>query len=67
MQGAFRQKAAEKYLGLGEDYLDDAPIPRCDLRKPGAKRPVWVWRKVDLDAYLESRLVPPGHPSPFGM
>jgi hypothetical protein len=51
---------------MGEDWLDDAPVPRCDIRKPGAQRPVWVWRIVDLDAFLASRVVPVGAVSPFG-
>jgi hypothetical protein len=52
---------------MGEGWLDEpSPLPRCDIRKPGALRPVWVWRKVDLDAFLASRLVPPGMPSPWG-
>lgn len=63
---ALRQRPAEAYLGLGEDFLDEpSPVPRCDVRRPGAKRPVWVWRIVDLDAFLASRLVPPGMPSPW--
>lgn len=65
---ALRQRAAEAYLGLGEDFLDEpCPVPRCDLRKPGSKRPVWVFRVQDLDAFLEGRLVQPGMPSPWAV
>jgi hypothetical protein len=40
------------------------PIPRCDIRRPGASRSLWVWRRVDLDAFLASRLVRPGETNP---
>lgn len=62
---AMPQRVAERYLSMGEDFLDDAPIPRCDLRKAGAKRPVKVWRRVDFDAFLEQRQVQPGRSSPW--
>lgn len=63
--GAFDAEAAAQYLGFeSARWLDDAPIPWCDLRKPGATRPVRRWRKVDLDAFLEKRLVQPGQPNP---
>lgn len=66
-QGALSARDAVRYLGLRDPrWLDDAPIPWVDLRKPGASRPVKVWRREDLDAFLASRVVPPGHPSPFG-
>ena len=62
--GALRLREASQYIGLGErsDWLleADCPVPRCDIRRPGAGKPVWVWRKLDLDAFLESRLVRPG-------
>lgn len=67
-QGALRLPAASLYIGLEEssDWLleADCPVPRCDLRRPGAKRPVWVWRKAALDAFLEGREVQPGQPNP---
>jgi hypothetical protein len=63
---AFSQKVAARYLGVNARWLDDAPIPKCDLRKSGATKPVWRWRRQDLDAFLEARLVLPGHPSSFG-
>lgn len=69
MQGAFDADGSARYLGFtgehSDRWMDDAPIARCDIRKPGSSRPIWRWRKVDLDAYLESRLIPPGHPNPF--
>lgn len=63
---ALRQRDAERYLGMGEDFLDEpSPVPRCDIRRPGAQRPVWVFRVVDLDEFLASRLLAPGMPSPW--
>lgn len=65
--GAMTRPVAAAYLGgFNPRWLDDAPIPKCDIRKPGASKPVWVWRKVDLDAFLEQRLVPVGTSSPWG-
>ena len=46
-------------LGTGE--------ARVDMRKPGAGRPVWRWRKYDLDEFLETRLVRPGERNPFAV
>jgi hypothetical protein len=52
---------------MGEGWLDDpSPLPRSDIRKPGAQRPVWVWAVEDLEAFIRSRRVEPGMPSPFG-
>lgn len=64
--GALDQRAASIYLGLepGSRWLDDAPVPRCDLRKPGASRPVWRWRRESLDAFLKAREVAPGAVNP---
>jgi hypothetical protein len=63
---AFDAHAAARYLGMKDGrYMDDLPIPRVDLAKPGAKRPRWVWRKEDLETFLASRVVKPGHPSPW--
>ena len=68
--GALRLEQASVYLGLtpSSRWLleQDCPVPRCDIRKPGSARPVWVWRVVDLDRFLEERLVAPGHFSSFG-
>jgi hypothetical protein len=66
--GAFRLHAASCYLGLepASDWLLEpaCPVPRCDIRKPGASRPVWVWRRAALDAFLASREVAPGAVNP---
>jgi hypothetical protein len=59
------QRDAEEYLGMGQRWLDDAPLPWVDLRKPGASKPVKRWRVVDLDAAIEERLVQPGESSPW--
>jgi hypothetical protein len=51
---------------MGEGWLDDpSPVPWCDLRKPGAQRPVKVWLVADLDAFVHSRRIEPGMPSPW--
>lgn len=67
-KGAFRLESASLYLDLeeGSRWLlePDCPIPRCDIRKPGSAKPMWRWRKVDLDAFLASRLVQPGGVNP---
>jgi hypothetical protein len=65
-QGALTQREASVYLGLepGSRWLDDAPVPRCDIRKPGSSRPVWRWRRADLEAFLASRVVAPGAVNP---
>lgn len=67
LPAALTRAQASEYLGLesGSRWLDDAPIPWVDLRKPGATRPIKRWRRVDLDAFLAGRLVKPGFPSPF--
>lgn len=63
---AYRQAEAAAQIGMGEDWMEDAPIPRSDIRKPGAQRPVWVWYHKDLEEFVVSRRVLPGHESPFG-
>lgn len=65
---ALAMPEASVYLGLerGSRWLDTAPIPWVDMRKPGAARPLKRWRRVDLDAFLASRVVRPGHASSFG-
>ena len=65
LAAALDRHTAAEYLGVSVSWLVAAPVPRVDLRLPGATRPVWRWRCSDLDAYLASRVVPPGHPSPF--
>ena len=68
--GALRLEDASVYIGLepGSRWLleRDCPVAKCDIRKPGSARPVWVWRVLDLDAFLAERLVPAGHDSKFG-
>lgn len=62
-QAALTKREAALYLGLtaGSRWLDrGAAIARVDLRRPGAKRPVWRWLRADLDAFLEARRVEPG-------
>lgn len=60
-------RSAAHYLGVSPRWLEAAShIPRCDVRRPGAKRPAWRWRRVDLDAFLASRVVEPGRASPWG-
>lgn len=63
---ALTLRQASAYIGLGDesDWLMTAPVPRVDLRKVGAGRPVWRWRVVDLDAFLKQRLVQPGESNP---
>jgi hypothetical protein len=71
VRGAFRLREASLYLGLepaSEWLLDaDCPVPKCDIRKPGAGRPIWVWRREALDDFLASREVPPGAVNPQGL
>ena len=59
------QREAAEYLSVEHRWLDDAPIPWVDMRKPGAGRPVKRWRVADLDAWLKERLVQPGCASPW--
>ena len=65
-QGALTAQQAAAYIGMKDaEWMYSAPIPKCDIRSPGASRPVWRWRVVDLDQFLAERLVKPGHASPF--
>lgn len=59
------QKEAAAYIGMRVRWLDTAPIEWMDFRKPGALRAVKRWSREALDDFLESRLVQPGHASPF--
>jgi hypothetical protein len=65
---AYDLQAANEYLGLSvkSTWLlqPECPVARCDLRLPGAKRPLWRWRRVTLDKFLESREILPGEPNP---
>jgi hypothetical protein len=65
-RAALKIREAAAYIGYSVREMPALPVPRCDIRKPGGKRPVWRWRVQDLDTFLESRLVQPGHASPFG-
>lgn len=41
--------------------LEEAcPIARVDMRKAGATKPLWRWRVVDLEGFLDARLTQPG-------
>ena len=66
--GALAIGAANAYLDLApeSEWLTEVgcPVPRADMRRPGAARPLWRWRVVDLDAFLETRLVRPGEANP---
>jgi hypothetical protein len=68
MIGALRVREASAYLGLSanSEWLlsADCPIARCDIRRPGAQRPAWVWRVATLDAFLQAREVAPGAVNP---
>lgn len=61
-------REASRLLGFGPQSRwltrPDCPIPRHDIRKPGAARPTWVWDYADLTAFVTSRKVEPGHPNP---
>jgi len=63
---AFKLRDAAAYVSYSIREFPYLPIPWVDMRKPGGKRPVKRWRKVDLDTFMESRLILPGHASPFG-
>jgi len=64
--GALAAHAAARYIGMKDGrFMDELPIARVDLARPGAARPRWVWRVADLDAFLAARVVEPGHPSPW--
>lgn len=64
---ALGRRAVSEAIGLGRDsdwLLDpDCPVPKCDIRKPGARVALWVWLWDDLKAFVESRRVLPGHPN----
>lgn len=66
---ALDQRGASVAIGLEETSRwlteQNCPIPRVDMRKPGATRPVWRWRVRDLERFLLERLVDPGKDSPL--
>ena len=59
-QAVLGQKQAAEYLGVNFRWLDDAPLPWVDLRKPGSLRPIKRWRIADLDAFVTARITKPG-------
>jgi hypothetical protein len=63
-----RIREASLYIGLEEssDWLLEqaCPVPRVDIRLPGARRARWRWLYTDLDAFLASRRVLPGQGNP---
>jgi len=56
-----RLGSASKFLGVSPRQLPELPINRYDYSKVGGLRPSWRWRRGDLVAWRESRLVLPGH------
>ena len=59
------QREANVALSLAPEsqWLDHAPIPWVDMRKPGASRPVKRWRVVELEKFISARRVEPGYES----
>ena len=56
----FTLEEAAAYLRISPRALQDrADIPRCDIAAPGASRPMWRYRKLDLDRFLALRVVNP--------
>lgn len=48
---------AAAYLGMSRRHLQDRrDVPRVDLKAPGAKTPMWRYRRVDLDAFVLRRV-----------
>jgi len=41
-------------------WLDTAPVPWCDIRKPGSTRPIRRYLRSDLLAFVAGRRVQPG-------
>jgi hypothetical protein len=65
-QLAYTAAQAAALLGYDDpEWVRSAPIPWVDLRKPGSNRASPRWLHTDLVAWLETRRVQPGHPSPF--
>lgn len=66
--GALDLHAANKYLGLAEKSTwllePGCPVAHCDLRRPGAGRPLWRWRRATLEEFLRRREIRPGEPNP---
>lgn len=56
----FTLQEAADYLRISPRALQDRPdIVRVDVSAPGAERPMWRYRKADLDRFLASRVVNP--------
>ena len=56
----FTLSEAAEYLRMSARALQNrADIPRVDISAPGSDRPMWRYRKVDLDRFLEMRVVNP--------
>ena len=65
-QELYSQRETALILGVDPRWLDDAPIPRVDIRKAGASRPVWRWRRSVLEGFIEDRTMLPGRVSRAG-
>ncbi len=56
--GLLTRREAAEYLNVSLRWLEEcAAIPRVNLARPDAKRATIRYRKSDLDAFIESRLV----------
>lgn len=47
-------------IGVHAGELAALPIEKIDNRKPGAKNPVYRYRRASVEAYIASRLQPAG-------
>lgn len=57
---ALNAEEAAQYLGVGRThfYVHIRPtLPTIDMKAPHARRPMWRWRKTDLDVYLTYRTI----------
>jgi hypothetical protein len=52
---ALRPKAAARYLGMGETTLRILPIPPLRICPTGCKKPIVLYLRRDLDAWLEDQ------------
>ena len=65
VQQVFTQEEAAHFLRFeGARWLDNAPIPWCDVRKPGSTRPIRRYLREDLLEWLRARRVLPGQANP---
>lgn len=48
-------------IGVHAGELPALPIERIDNRKPGAKKPVYRYRRTSVRDYLASRIEPAAH------